>query len=213
MANTSQMCPSGWTETSFSGLRMCGRFSSAGYQTCVSTIFPTGGVAYTQVCGRALGYQYGDPVAFAYNSPSLSNGRTIDDYYVDGLTLTHGQNGTRVHIWTFANGLSEDRGGIDACPCAPNFSGLTVPSFVGSNYFCESGTVSLGFQFFNELLWDGTGCSLQGNTCCTFNSPPYFSTQLPTPTSNSIEGRICGYQNRDSGHADTYIAFLELYIK
>ena len=134
-------------------------------------------------CGihsRALGYQYGDPVAF-----SLSSGRSIDDYYLDGLTLTHRQNGSRQHIWSFANGLSEDRGGRDACPCAPFASGITIPPFVGSNYFCKSGivvddNVTTLFSFHNELLWDGTGCTLAGNTCCTWNSPPYFSIQLPS---------------------------------
>lgn len=213
MSDTSQMCPSGWTENSFSGLRMCGRPSNAGYKTCVSATFPTGSIQYTQVCGRALGYQYGDPVAFAVPRNPLS----IDSYYADGLTLTHGQNGSRQHIWTFANGLSEDRIGRDACPCAPYFSGVTVPSFVGSNYFCESG-VSVErsetiFQFHNELLWDGQGCSLHGNTCCELNTPPYFRTRLPTGTSNDIDGRLCGYENRDLGSADTYIVFLELYIK
>ena len=31
----------------------------------------------------------------------------IDGYYVEGVSLTHGQSGSRTHIWTFAAGLSE----------------------------------------------------------------------------------------------------------
>ena len=204
----------------FNGLRLCGRPPNAGHFTCTQTTFSTGGMEYRQVCGRALGYQYGDPVAFAY-SPN----RAIDDYYLDGLTLTHGQNGSRQHIWSFVNGLSEDRQYRDACPCAPHVreNGITIPSFVGSNYFCESGIVvddnlTALFSFHEEPLWDGTGCSLPGNTCCTFNSPPYFSIQLPSATTNDIDGRLCGYENGNqlaSIHsiADTYITFLELYIK
>ena len=37
--------------------------------------------------------QFGDPVAFA-----LSSGRLIDEYYMDGLTLTYGARGARRHI-------------------------------------------------------------------------------------------------------------------
>ena len=143
---------------------------------------------------------------------------TIDDYYLDGLTLSHGQSGLRQHIWTFVNGYSENVRNRDACPCAPFASGFTIPSFVGSNYFCESGYNSDDgsniFRFHEELLWDGTGCTLVGNICCTFNSPPYFSIQLPSATTNDIDGRLCGYQNRiSSSPANIYITFLELYIK
>ena len=213
MTNPSETCPSGWVQATFNGLRLCGRPPNAGYRTCSQTIFSTGGVEYRQVCGQALGYQYGDPTAFgAYIA--FTPGASIDDYYLDGLTLTHGQNGSRQHIWSFINGLSENRRGSDACPCAPFASGITSPSFVGSNYFCESGTVDESniFSFHNELLWDGTGCTLAGNTCCTFNSPPYFSVQLPSATTNDINGRLCGYENGNAP-ADTYITFLELYVK
>ena len=206
MSNTSYECPSGWMFATFNGLRVCGRPISSGAQTCTSNIFSTGSMQYNQVCGQARGYQYGDPVAFAINGP-------IDGFYVDGLTLTHGASGSRQHIWTFANGLSEDRSGRDACPCAPNFGGTTVPSFVGSNYFCESGTTTHQQSFHAEPLWDGSGCSLPGNTCCTFNSPPYFSVQLPEATSDDIEGRICGYDTGTPSAGNTYISFLELYIK
>ena len=101
-----------------------------------------------------MGYQFGDPVAFA-----LSYGRSIDQYYMDGLTLTYGSSGSRRHIWSFVNGLSEDRRGADACLCAPYASGRSAPSFVGTNYFCESGTVDESniFSFHNEVLWDGEG--------------------------------------------------------
>ena len=210
MSDNSQQCPSGWTEATYDGLRLCGRPANAAPRTCESANF-TIGFRYTQVCGRAIGYQFGDPVAFA-----LSSGQSIDQYYMDGLTLTYGSQGARRHIWSFVNGLSEDRVGRDACPCAPNHnngSGGNPPSFVGTNYFCESGSVSLTFTFQNERLWDGEGCSLRGNTCCSFNSPPYFTTQLQAPTSDSVEGRLCGYESRNSGSAGTLIQLLELYVK
>ena len=209
MSDGSQRCPSGWTEATYDGLRLCGRPANAVYRTCVSANF-TVGFQYTEVCGRAVGYQFGDPVAF-----SLSSGRSIGEYYVDGLTLTYGSSGSRRHIWSFVNGLSEDRRGADACPCAPYASGRSAPSFVGANYFCESGTVDESniFSFHNEVFWDGEGCSLSGNTCCSFNSPPYFTAQLQAPSSDSIEGRLFGYENRNVGRAGTLIRLLELYVK
>ena len=117
----SQRCPTGyrWVQATFNGLRVCGRPPNGGYQTCTKTTFPTGGMEYRQVCGRALGYQYGDPMAFALNSD-----QSIDSYYLDGLTLT---NGSRQHIWSFVNGLSEDRQGDNTCPCTPIASGITIP--------------------------------------------------------------------------------------
>ena len=216
MANASQTCPSGWVPATFNGLRVCGRPPDAGWRTCTQTTFSTMGKEYRQVCGQALGYQYGDPVAFGtYTYHTFDN--SVNDYYLDGLTLTHGQNGSRQHIWSFVNGLSEDRTNADGCPCAPfASSNINIPSFIGSNYFCESGSVNSTnvFNFHNEPLWDGSGCSLPGNTCCTFNSPPYFSIQLPSPTTNDIDGRLCGYENlMSSTPADTFITLLELYIK
>jgi len=209
MTNPSQQCPSGWTEATYSGLRLCGRPANAVARTCQSAYF-TVGFQYSEVCGRAVGYQFGDPVAFA-----LSSGRTIDQYYMDGLTLTYGSSGARRHIWSFANGLSEDRSGQDACPCAPFANTASPPSFVGTNYFCESGAVDETniFSFHNERLWDGEGCSLPGNTCCSFNSPPYFTTRLQAPTSDNLEGRLCGYESRNSGQAGTLIQLLEIYAK
>ena len=37
-----------------------------------------------------------------------SGSQTIEGYYVDGISLTHGPPGSRQHIWTFAGGLVEN---------------------------------------------------------------------------------------------------------
>lgn len=154
--------------------------------------------AYSQVCGQARGYQYGDVTAFTNDG--------IDSLYASGLLLTHRASGSRAHIWTFANDVS-------SCPCALN-SDNTPLSFVGSNYFCESGVAS-GTNIFRLLdedpLWDGLGCDPVESLCCEFNSPPYFSTQLPSATTNNIEGRICN--SVPEGFGNTFITFLELFVK
>ena len=170
MTNYSHTCPSGWYEHSdLSGLRFCGRDPATGQipGSCSPVAaFSTGGVAYSQVCGQARGYQYGDVIAFA---PSILNPQ-IDSYYADGLSLTHGTDGLRVHIWTFANGADSDIGaGSDACPCNTNSNGTAPPSIVGSNYFCES-CINDGSPPGSQLhverpLWDGKGCAPEANAC------------------------------------------------
>ena len=212
MTDTSQTCPPGWYEHTSNGLRLCGRPNTTlGGCTSVAT-FPAGGVEYSQVCGQARGYQYGDVGAF---SGARHQDVSIDSYYANGLSLTHGANGSRLHIWTFVNGFSEDYPGSDACPCISNSNGTTAPLFVGSNYFCESGHANTdNFRidlFYEDPLWDGSGCALEGNMCCEFNSPPYFSTQLLSATTDNIEGRICN--GAPYMYGNTYVTFLELFIK
>ena len=84
-------------------------------------------MSYNRVCGRVRGYQKGSPDGF--------RGGNIDGY-VDGLSITHGN--PCQHIWTYAIGHSDQGGVFNKCPCAA-VSGISPPSFVGSNYYCESG--------------------------------------------------------------------------
>ena len=115
---------------------------------------------------------------------------TIDGAYVSGVSLTHGS--PRQHIWTFAAGASERKPTRDdACPCGATIS-ITIPPFVGGDYFCESGHNSNPFTGFfpDDPLWDGYGCTAS-STCCSFNNPPYFTKQLPHPSTEDIEARMC----------------------
>ena len=136
--------------------------------------------------------------------------------YVDGVSVTYEPPGSKEHMWTFANGFNEDSSGSCVCPCTPNapLSHITVPTFVGQDYFCESGTSSgnaFAHLYSDDRLWDGDGCSVAGNTCCEFNNPPYFTRHLTNPTSNDLEVRICRYDTRERG--DTFIEQIELYVK
>ncbi len=47
-----------------------------------------------------------------------------------------------------------------------------------------------GFFYGGDPLWDGAGCGPL-NTCCTFNNPPWFYKELPAPTTDDIEMRVC----------------------
>ncbi len=187
-------------------LRTCGRHAPG----CVSTTYSTYGVKYSKVCGRIIAFQNSSPDAFApyFYNRDLS----IDDGYVDGVSLTHGQS-PRQHIWTFANALDETRSINFACPCTRSdltYTGV-VPPFIGQDYFCETGSRKQWRYIFysDDPLWDGQGCGAT-STCCEFNNPPWFCKQLPQPTTDDIELRICG--NEDISNEDTAIELVEIYV-
>jgi len=206
MSDPSQQCPPVWQEVT-TPHRVCGRSTTG--PSCDGVTYSTGSEQYDQVCGRIIGYQIGSPTFFRGSS------LTINNIYVDGISVTHGS--PRQHIWTFAAGVNEQMSYINAtCPCVTgSINGNNIPSFVGQNYFCESGLTwwngtSGVFWPDGDPLWDGQGCG-PTSSCCTFNSPPWFNVRLPSPTTDYIEVRIC--ENEGIGHDDIPIQLMELYVK
>ena len=195
-------CPSGWQLTGHYK-RTCGRVNKRGH-SCDSVFFSVSGGAYSHVCGRIRGYQYDVTTAFEIDYEDTGRVVTIDEAYV-----THGS--PQQHIWTFAAGSAEYFHSFhDACPCDATVN-ITIPSFVGEDYFCESGTNSgtgNGFHPYDPL-WDGKNCT-STSTCCSFNNPPYFTKQLPNPTTDDLELRLC---QTYLGYVGTPIEFIELYVK
>ena len=177
--------------------------ASYGGQTCSSASFSTDGISYQRVCGRARGYQKGFTLAF------YRTGYTVDREYVSGLSITHGSN-PRQHIWTFASGFSETFDYIYNCPCSI-YPGPNAQSFVGSNYYCESGSVDhpgTEAYYFDDPLWDGAGCA---DNCCDDTTQPWFYHQLNEATQDDIEARICVHGQFI--HRSVLIDHLELYIQ
>ena len=133
-----------------------------------------------------------------------------------GISLTHGF--PRQHIWIFAAGIDEQTTYPTAtCPCVTGSTGGSrIPSFVGQNYFCETGVtqwpgINNGPFYSNgDPLWDGQGCG-PTSSCCTFNSPPWFNVQLSSPTTDNVEVRICG--NQGVQRTGSPIQIIELYVK
>ena len=206
MTNPNASCPSGWQFTSYDSKNLCGRNTSTAGVACDSVLFPFTTGDYTSVCGSIRAYQEGQTDAFEpYHDGQVT---TIEGAYVAGVSLTHGT--PRQHIWTFAAGIAEyEQSRDDACPCDASID-IRIPPFVGEDYFCESGdnSGSPGGFHPDDPLWDGSGCTLR-SSCCSFNNPPYFTKQLPNPTSDDIEARLC---RSDSGD-DSPIEFIELYVK
>ena len=219
MTNSSHQCPTGW-QTYTTPKRTCGRNSNGA--TCRSVLYPTNGLSYSHVCGRIIAYQFCATLAFfLYNAQPT---RTIDDPYLDGISITHGSN-PREHVWSFASAWYESYAGTQdqACPCTNtnnnNNANILIPPFVGDDYFCDTGTVvqpSLcgimpnGF-FPDDPLWDGEGCG-PTSTCCELNNAPWFCKTLPVsqPVTDDIEVRICG--SSSSSNRDVPIELLELYV-
>ena len=212
MSNSSQQCPSAWREYNNITNRVRGcRRPEVSSGSCPATSYPTGR-QYTRVCGRVIGYQYGTTNAFGVSAI----GQTIDSYYVYGVSVTHGT--PRNHIWTFAAGLSEGAHTTQGwdCPCSNvthlNNNNVPPPSFIGNNYYCESGNPTAMYDFHHfyasDPLWDGQQC--EGQCCSNGKSPPWFSVELTNPTTDDIEVRLC---IPEGSKDDIIIQLLELYIQ
>ena len=205
MTDSTHICPLGFILRTDHGKRTCGRIGRG----CNSITYTTHGLQYSRVCGRIIAYQYSSPDGF-----STVRRDFIDGPYIDGVSITHGEN-PRKHIWTFVAAIDEIRANSFTCPCTRTDLTYTgrLPTFIGNDYFCETGSRQhFLFQTFyhEDPLWDGRGCG-PNSSCCTFNSPPWFCKHLPHPTTDNIEVRVCGDEN--VSNEDTPLEQVELYIQ
>jgi hypothetical protein len=204
MSDPLQKCPSAWSEFNDSGIRGCGRPDSDEGMCSANSYLVAN--QYSRVCGRLMGYQMGSPDGFI-------DSRTIDEVYMDGVSInTHGTS-SRAHIWSYAAGVTErsPEHTPNNCPCSPE-AGTESPPFVGENYYCESGNPSDKYEpiqlYPNDPLWDGQQCE---GTCCTdTHSPPWFSVRLPDTTTDMIEVRICG--DESTSNENTLIEVLDIFV-
>ena len=81
MSDPSQSCPPAWRENTTSGVRVCGRPSNSSDMCHGAFYFAS--LTYTTVCGQVIGYQVGHTNGFHCS-------RTINEPYVDGVSITHG---------------------------------------------------------------------------------------------------------------------------
>ena len=215
MNDSTQECPSNWTEIS-SSVRTCGRPTSSG-PSCPAVFFSTGSLQYSRVCGRAIGFQDGSTDGFQrFGEQADSYTMSVDSFYVDGLSVTHG-GVPRTHIWTYAVGATESNNDMNYstdCPCTNSTNAFPAPDFVGNNYFCESGNRGAGLGerttfFESDPVWDGEQC--EEDCCRNGKSPPWFSVTLPSLTTDDIEVRICGDEATDN--EDTPVQLLEIYVQ
>ena len=208
--NTTQgpgQCPSVLVEhvNSATNQSACGRSID---NNCSSVTYPTGG-SYTNICGQVRGYQFGSPNAF-----DGIHGKSINDPYVDGISITHGS--PRQHVWTYASWYREDQSKIapHVCPCGrsdpSDYSG--VPSFVSKDFYCETAFASrtrTNRIAWENPLWDGAGstCGNGGLCCATFG---WFHKTVSPSTSDNIEVRWCADQDRRN--EDVLTDLVEIWV-
>ena len=205
MTDPNQQCPPRFNlRTDF---RSCDKSDT---RSCTSITFPSHSIEYRQVCGQIRAYQYG--FTFAFNL-YYSNHYTINQPYVYRMILTHGRH-PRQHIWTFASAYSEYYSNDFVCPCTRTDQPYTgaVPPFIGEDYFCDTAVTATqrypSYRLYaDDPLWDDQGYG-QNSTCCLFNRPPWFCKQLPQPTTDDLELRVCG-----QSFGKTPFDQIEIYIQ
>jgi hypothetical protein len=205
MTDPSQQCPLTWREYNTSGVRACGRPESESDDitgSCPSTFYRINR-QYSRVCGRVTGFQVGSPDSF---NPTCAKST------MDGIVISHGAS--QHHIWSYIAGASESSSSIHPssnCPCSSTAGAHPMQS-IGNNYYCESGNPTNRFpnRFYpNDPLWDGQQC--EGTCCNGTKTPPWFSVQLLTHTTDRIEVRICA--DEPTSNEDTPIELLEIYVQ
>ena len=212
MSDNSSTCPPGFRLYETQGTRACGR-PMTNQGSCVSVKFSSK-VEYSQICGRVKGYQFGstDAIDIFHGAVQFND---IDSYYADGISITKGQ--PRQHIWTLMAGLDEHASYINYgdphCPCAAvNYSRMSIQTFVGSDYFCESGRTGVWelIPYFSDPLWDGKDCNGNEGPCCDVSGLPWFHKNV-TLTTDYIELRVCLDQGTDN--EDVLFEEYEIYVK
>ncbi|KAL5518306.1 hypothetical protein EMCRGX_G004015, partial [Ephydatia muelleri] len=207
MTDPTQECPNSW-QTFTSPRSSCGKKSSA---PCDSLNIPTSGASYLTVCGWFRGYQIGTPDSF---TSFAGLGFDIETYYVDGVSVTYGSPGNRSHVYTNAAGYMETNY-KGSCPCA---GGDPPPSFVGSDYYCESGNPGPDWNhtefYYSDVLWDGQQCGGDESTCCNPPDLPWFCKTFPTPISEDLEVRICMDEDLDNENVaiESFALYIQVYV-
>lgn len=207
MSDSTQSCPGNHKLIS-NPLRTCGSVSAPG---CATASFPTHGISYSQVCGQLRGYQVGQPNAFGPYTNDLGR----PNHILDGILISHGK--AREFIWAYVTGFEKvpsltvkNNFKNSLCPCTdPTFVG-TVPSFIGNDYYCDSGVLKdpVAKRFYTTPIWTGEGCT-PPNFCCSHSGMPWFCKKFPVPTTDYIEVRNC----RNGDEENTALELIELYIR
>ena len=206
MSDPSQDCPTEFRLYEVEKVRACGRQISA-VPSCNSKVFPSA-ITYSEVCGRVLGYQYGSADAIGTNNDGHDD---LNSYYVDGISITRGS--PRQHVWTYMVGYSEVYNNGNDCPCNNGIE-ITVQSFIGNDYHCESGLPEVNYEkilYSSDTLWDGDNCRDNEVPCCQYADLPWFYKVLDVATDDHIEIRICADQETDNEDATVFL--YEIFVK
>ena len=196
--DSGQSCPSSLKLTVHDSQRYCTKSTGS---SCNSISIPTNGQSYQYVRGQIKAYQFGTPDAFNTGMTSIEEG------YVDGISITHGQN-PREYVFTLAVGVKQYADTLSINTCPNTGTGTPQPAFVADEYFCSSGNPTTGVWrkvLYDIPLWsDGANC----NECM---GPRTFCAALSSSTTDDLELRVC--MNEDLSNEDLYIQAIDISIK
>ena len=168
--------------------------------TCSSALFSSGGLPYSQVCGRIYGRYSLTPDAFDTFPVGRPNSPTIDDNYVDGVSLSYGMN-PRNHVWTLAATVPQFNRRMGCTSCK-----FSVPGFVASDYTCQVVTDC------SLTPSDDSACRLievwNDNNLC--NGGNIFYRNLTQTTTEDLEMRLC--RDQEASDEDIFIMFIEIFV-
>ena len=159
---------------------------------CSSVGYLNHDIPYRCIYGRVNARQSGSLDGFEkfMDRPDMP---TLEDNYVDGVSLTHGSN-SRNHIWTFVAGRST--------PPNCNACDNRRPSFIGSDFSCEVNVFCRFGDICFDQLWNG------GPQQCVGGAT--FYRQLSQPTTEDIEMRVCRDEMRNN--EDILITLVDIYV-
>ena len=217
MTKPGATCPEGLSARNYDNLdhQLCSKLGNKG--GCSSVYYPSN-VNYIKVCGQVRGYQYGSPNGAGPKLGGSKSYTDIDEVYVDGVSITYGEN-PRKHVWTYMGSKFEQTSDISpyVCPCHTQYNQQLLPlTFIGNDYYCESGNPKLNIWypstlFFNDTLWDGEHCSAQEALCCNSTSMPWFTKALNEESNSPIEIRLC--HDQESNTEDVPVDIIEILVK
>ncbi len=110
--------------------------------------FSNMGIKYQEVRGNTVLFQYASTDGFR----RINSGSTIDNLYADGMSFYYNDSSmVKQHIYTYAIGINT-AGNSYACP---QIGGDSAPSFVGTNFKCETGnnTSDWDVKLYNTPLF------------------------------------------------------------
>ena len=153
---------------------------------CASIKFENLGIPYTSVCGRINAFHSDSLDAFMKYTDIRHGNLTVEHNYVDGVSLTHGPAGERVHVWSFA-----------ATVC--QYGSQDKPDFVKDHFSSDHGNLT-------DLLWDDNQCP--GTPC---GKSSWFFRNLTEGTYSDLEIRMCRDQGRHD--EDVLLTYVEIYVQ
>ena len=108
-SKSGQSCPGDWNLVT-SPMRGC----AGTHSSCHSAFSDNVNTRYNRVCGRVIGEGTMTPDAFVR---FLSGQNTIEENYLEGVSVTPGASGSCIHIWSFGAGHRAGGGLVARCPC------------------------------------------------------------------------------------------------